>query len=352
MRKLYSIVLLAFFYSFLTAQDVHFSQYYDFAPTLNPALTGNYDGSYRVAAIYRNQWSSSLQKYAYNTPGAFIDLPLFEGLLRGDKIGAGIFAFNDISGAAGLTNLTVGGNLAYHLAFGKTNQHQISLGFQGAFVQKRIDPNRVTFFDQFDEISWSGYNSTSENLSRTSFFYGDFGAGLYWKSKFSKVVKTQLGISATHIQSFFGATDQAFLITNNNLSPLYPRISTDLGFEFTVKDRYIIAPQGLYMMQGPTKKINQMQEILVGMMLGYKFNTGFRNNTALMLGAKYRVKDAVIPTLSIEFRNFKIGAAYDITLSNLKASNRRQGAFEICMVYTGESIRSFKASKTLPARRF
>jgi hypothetical protein len=71
-----------------------------------------------------------------------------------------------------------------------------------------------------------------------------------------------------------------------------------------------------------------------------------------MLGAKYRVKDAVIPTLSVEFRNFKIGAAYDITLSNLRASNRRQGAFEVCMVYTGESIRSYKANKTLPARRF
>lgn len=352
MRKIYSFIFLAFVTNIIFAQDVHFSQYYDFAPNINPALTGNYDGSYRVAAIYRNQWSSSLQKYAYVTPGAFVDLPLFEGLLRGDKIGAGLFAYNDISGAAGLSNLTVGGNLAYHLAFGKSNQHQISLGFQGAFVQKRIDPNRVTFFDQFDEVSWSGYNSTTENLSRTSFYYGDFATGLYWKSKFSKVVKTQLGISASHVQSFFGATDQAFLITNNDLSPLYPRITTDLGFEFTIKDKYVIAPQGLYMMQGPTSKINQMQEVMVGMLLGYKFNTGFRNNTALMLGAKYRLNDAVIPTLSIEFRNFKIGAAYDITLSNLKASNKKQGAFEVCMVYTGESIRSYKANKTLPARRF
>lgn len=352
MRKLYVLLSSVLFCSMLSAQDIHFSQYYDFSPNINPALTGNYDGSYRIAAIYRNQWSSNLQKYAYNTPGVAIDLPLFEGLLRGDKLGVGIFAYNDISGAAGLSNLSVGANLAYHLAFGKTNQHQLSLGFQGAFVQKRIDPARVTFFDQFDEISWSGYNSTSENLSRTSFFYGDFGAGLYWKSKFSKVIKTRAGISASHFQSFFGATDQAFAITNNNLSPLYPRITTDLGLEFTIKDKFVIAPQGLYMMQGPATKITQMQEVLLGLMLGYKFNSGFRNNTELMMGVKCRLNDAVIPTLSIEFRNFKIGAAYDITLSNLKASNKKQGSFELCMVYTGESIRSFKGSKTLPARRF
>ncbi len=56
--------------------------------------------------------------------------------------------------------------------------------------------------------------------------------------------------------------------------------------------------------------------------------------------------------LAVELRNFRIGAAYDITLSDLKQSNLKQGAFEISMMYTGESIRSFKANKTLPARRF
>lgn len=352
MRLIFALTLFLGISIVALAQDIHFSQYYDFAPNINPALTGNYDGSYRISAIYRNQWSSNLQKYAYVTPGAFVDVPFLEGMLRGDKLGAGLFAFNDISGAAGLTNLTVGGNLAYHLAFGKTNQHQVSIGFQGAFVQKRIDPNRVTFFDQFDEISWSGYNATSENIARTSFYYGDFSAGLYWKSKFSNKVKAHAGIASQHIQSFFGATDQAFLITGNNLSPLHARITADAGLEFTIKEKYIIAPQGLYMLQGPNTKMNQMQEIVVGMLLGYKFNTGFRNNTSLMLGCRYRIKDAIIPSLSVEFRNFKIGAAYDVTLSNLRNSNRRQGSFEVCMVYTGETIRSYKANKTLPARRF
>lgn len=354
MRRLYLRFLLAL--SFTTsvsyAQDIHFSQYYTFNQSLNPALTGNFDGSYRIAAIYRNQWSSSLKQHSYSTPGALVEVPLFEGLLRGDKIGAGIFVTNDMSGSAGLSNLTAGASLAYHAAFGRLNQHVISVGLQGSFVQKRIDPRKATFFDQFDEISWSGYNPTSENLSRTSFMYGDAAAGIYWKSRFSKLVSVQMGVSGYHLQSFFGATDQAFLITGNNLSPLYPRLNADLGLEFTIKNKYIIAPEALYTCQGPSKKLNLMQNIVVGGMLGYKFNTGFRNNTNLMVGCRYRLKDAVVPMLSVEFRNFRLGAAYDVTLSDLKLSNKRQGAFEVAMVYTGESIRSYKANKTLPARRF
>ena len=257
-----------------------------------------------------------------------------------------------MSGSAGLSNLTAGATLAYHLAFGKSDQHVISLGLQGAFVQKRIDPKRTTFFDQFDEISWSGFYASSENLSRTSFMYGDAAAGLYWRSRFSKLFALQMGFSAFHIQSFFGATDEAFLIVDNDLSPLYARMNADLGLDFTINDKYIIAPEVLYQFQGPTSKINQMQNIVVGGQLGYKFNDGFRNKTNLMIGCRYRLKDAVIPLLAVEFRNFRLGAAYDVTLSNLRLSNQRQGSFEIALTYTGESLKSYKANKTLPARRF
>ena len=56
------------------SQDLHFSQYYTQASTLNPSLVGNYDGSYRLAAIYRNQWTSAQgKKYGFQTVGADVD---------------------------------------------------------------------------------------------------------------------------------------------------------------------------------------------------------------------------------------------------------------------------------------
>src|SRR5260221_14431713 len=38
--------------------DPHFSQYYVYPSWLNPALTGAFDGDYRVSGIYRSQWGN------------------------------------------------------------------------------------------------------------------------------------------------------------------------------------------------------------------------------------------------------------------------------------------------------
>ncbi|MBK8660094.1 MAG: type IX secretion system membrane protein PorP/SprF [Bacteroidetes bacterium] len=70
-----SFIVLALMASFsVQAQDLHFSQYYTHASWLNPSLVGNYDGSFRLAAIYRQQWTSvTSQKYGFQTVGADVD---------------------------------------------------------------------------------------------------------------------------------------------------------------------------------------------------------------------------------------------------------------------------------------
>ena len=44
----------------LQAQDQHFSQFFAAPLNLNPALAGAYEGSFRVGAIYRDQWRTVL----------------------------------------------------------------------------------------------------------------------------------------------------------------------------------------------------------------------------------------------------------------------------------------------------
>ena len=51
------IILFAIFItgtSTLFAQDIHFSQFNQAPARLNPALTGAFKGSYRIAGIYRS----------------------------------------------------------------------------------------------------------------------------------------------------------------------------------------------------------------------------------------------------------------------------------------------------------
>ncbi len=344
MKKNYILFLFFISFSFfLKAQDAHFSQYYTFNQALNPALTSNNDGSYRVAVIYRNQWSSFLNKSAFSTPGVSLELPLLEGQLRGDKFGLGLMFINDNYGESPLSILNAALSIAYHKSIGKKNRHRLSLGAQVAYIQKTIDSDGFTFYDQFNVISHSGTGQSSDiiNLERGSFYYFDYNFGLYWKSRFGDKVKLQAGFAASHLSQpteyFISETDDYYL----------PRKYTaDLGLEIFFTDKISFSPDALYQLQG------KAQEILAGGSFAYYFNDGFRKKSSIHVGARYRVGDAVAAMVQVEVRNIRLGAAYDINVSDLKTVSKYGGGFEVSLSYTGESIKSYKANKSLPARRF
>jgi type IX secretion system PorP/SprF family membrane protein len=334
----------------INAQDPHFSQYYTHASTLNPSLVGNYDGSFRLAALYRQQWNSAVGKAGYQTVGADIDFCLLEGYLRTDKLAIGVGFFNDRSGTAGLSYLNASLSVAYHKGFGKEGNHRLSIGLQGAFVQKRIeDP---TFGDQFQGHNQTPLTASNEILTR-GFYKFDFNAGLYWRSNFRDRIKLGIGVGAYHLiepkQST--VTNQKTLETDKN-SVLPRKYNVDFNLEaFIGKARKVsITPEFLFMYQQP------FMELLPGASVSYYFNTGFRNNNSVSLGCRFRVggttPDAVIPMANVEFRNVRLGFAYDVNISSLHTSTINRGGFEISLAYIGETVKSFKANKSLPSRRF
>ena len=78
--KFCAIALLLFFFAATQAQDIHFSQFYASPLTLNPALSGFHDGTFRVAGIYRNQWRSVTTPF--QTYGASFDMRLLQKKLK------------------------------------------------------------------------------------------------------------------------------------------------------------------------------------------------------------------------------------------------------------------------------
>ena len=98
MRKSFFLLFsLLLFISFCAkAQDPHFSQFFASPLTLNPAFTGKFDGSWRLAANHRDQWPSIPK--AYVTTSASIDLPILsKSIPEGDVFGLGISALYDAS---------------------------------------------------------------------------------------------------------------------------------------------------------------------------------------------------------------------------------------------------------------
>ena len=129
----------------LKAQDATFSQAFAAPLSLNPALTGSFDGRLRLASIYRNQWANQLAEpissYAASMDMRF-PLNRYKGNKR-DALGFGILAVMDRTPGINVNSnlLTLGG--AYHKSLNIRNTQFLSLGVQFGVVQRSLSYQNI-----------------------------------------------------------------------------------------------------------------------------------------------------------------------------------------------------------------
>ncbi|PZP41957.1 MAG: hypothetical protein DI598_17590, partial [Pseudopedobacter saltans] len=78
-KKLVLCLFLTPLIIYANAQDPHFSQYFAAPMTINPALTGKFDGDFRANVNFRNQWSSI--DNGYKTFTGSVDMPILQNRL-------------------------------------------------------------------------------------------------------------------------------------------------------------------------------------------------------------------------------------------------------------------------------
>src|SRR6187549_112427 len=111
-KLLLTLLLFTVLVSVSLAQDPNFSQFFASPLTLNPALTGRFDGTFRLAANYRNQWPTI--NNAFTTATASLDFPILANTIpEFDTWGVGIIGLSDQSGNKILRNNYVGISTAY-----------------------------------------------------------------------------------------------------------------------------------------------------------------------------------------------------------------------------------------------
>ena len=94
MKSFFSALFLLCMIGGAHAQDPHFSQFFASPLTLNPALTGRFDGNFRVAGNYRNQWPTI--NNAFTTATVSFDMPILANRIpEYDTWGVGIMALTD-----------------------------------------------------------------------------------------------------------------------------------------------------------------------------------------------------------------------------------------------------------------
>ncbi len=319
-RKLrcYVVVCCTCFITNLNAQvDPHFSQYYVYPQWLNPALTGVMDGDYRVAGIYRSQWA--------NIDNGFVSIGVSGEFATNKNINFGVGLFQQSAGNGGYKYFTPYASVAYTgIKFGKNGTHHITLGINGGLINRRFDPSKFKFGNQYNPfIGYDPSMASNEVLANPSQSSFDLGAGaLYFDATPNKKVNVFVGFSTAHItqplDKFSSATAQSRL-------PI--RFTLHGGLKINVNENVSITPNFLYLKQGTA------EEKMLGAYAQIKAGEGFD----FLCGANYRFKDALVPFAGFYYKEFVLGLSYDVTASDLSRIAGTTNSFELSLSFTGKT---------------
>ena len=335
MKKNAAFVIFLFCISFFAnAQDPHFSQFFASPLTLNPAFTGKFDGTVRVAGNYRNQWPAFNNVFTTSTLSVDFDI-LKNKLADYDTWGLGILALTDKAGGGVLTNNYLGLSTSYSKALDEDGFKQIAIGFQGTYGQKRLDRNKLFFEDQLTPFGFTGVTQETFNTNNLNINYLDVNAGLLFSTSTDVSNDFYFGASLYHInrprESFEGADWS-----------IASRTTISAGGFFPVSDILTLHTSGIYQYQA------KASETVIGGALAAALDETSDNPSNVYGGLWYRLNDAIIPYVGLEFSGFRIGATYDVNVSSLKAGSQSRGGMEISVIY----IKRPAGFKGIPCPKF
>ena len=314
----------------MNAQDPVFSQFYNSAVYLNPALIGEEQNMYLNFA-HRSQWGSL--NFPYTTSQVSLIVPYFKDKHKkpeGHVGGVGVSFYGDEAGQG--SNLrTYGGNasFAYNLNLSERTVNRITFGMQLGFIHKNIDVSKLEWGEQYNPFI--GFDNTiipvDLNLIQNRTFF-DVTAGVFWRyfasSDLSNIRSVYAGFSAGHLNH----PDESIIEGNSNRLPVLYK--THGGVVFALSEKASISANYLSMLQ------DQVNQTNIGSFLSYKlpFDTrGQMNNLITRIGAWHRIQDSFIASVEFISNNLQFGFSYDWNVTSLRFNNRGAGSFEISMGY-------------------
>lgn len=302
------------------AQDLHFSQYFNSPLIVNPANTGFIpDGDYRVGVNFRKQWANVGNPY--KTFSAFGDGQLFGDRFENGWVGVGGALLRDVAGTGNLTTTRAFGSVAYHQALGLGSL--ISAGFNVGFINKRVNFDKLTFDNQWNGKFFDINAPSGEPFVSNQVNYFSLQAGLNYAYYPNENTYFNAGISVSNVNR----PSETFFSPSLVDARIPVRFTTFLNGSFKYGNMWIVNPN-VYV-----SKLSSAYEFVVGG--NAQRDLSGDGNTQLILGAYYRVNDAVIPMVGFQQNGYRLSFSYDATASNLSTYNQSRGAYEFSLIKQG-----------------
>jgi type IX secretion system PorP/SprF family membrane protein len=340
MRKCALFIPILCFVGTCYSQDPNFSQFFVSPLTLNPALTGKFNGTLRLAGNYRDQWPEISK--AYITSTISLDAPILKSKISDlDTWGLGVMAMTDKSANGILSGNFLSVSTSYHKGIDEDGLHQIGIGFQGSYTNKRLDGTKLNFLDELDDNGgWTVPSGEAIDNRQVNTSYFDFAVGGLYNGSTDGYNNFYLGVSAYHINK----PKESF--TGDVFYQLNPRVTVNAGGSLPLADKTrTIYISTLFSKQGGATNI------VAGAAAGFLLNEDEDNPTSFYAGAFTRfnnVNDALIPYIGLEYNGLRFGASYDVNISSLKTASQSKGGIEISLIY----IKRPAGYKSIPCPSF
>jgi type IX secretion system PorP/SprF family membrane protein len=342
------------FLSETKAQEAVFAQSYNSPVYLNPAMTGVFDGQWRLNANYRSQWDGIFSSAPIRSIHAAFDYR--KNVVNKDYVSFSFSALSDETGSSARLK-TTRGNLgaSYMMQMGgskyRNSAQYLVVGAQVGVGQHTLGLGDIWFDRQYDSVN-NVVNTTlpTGELLPQSNMYLDYNVGLLYYMTWATNRSLYIGASMHHLSqpniSFYGDPKEN----------LRRRFTLHGGGEIPFNKDLSIMPHAMITLQGPS------MTSIVGANLRYTNHDW--NEVALRMGASFRAAnkylaifdkegrptpdgstvwgDAITLTGIIELNRLLIGASYDIHASSIVVPTNSRGAWEISLIYTGAEKRRVK----------
>ncbi len=335
MRKLLFTVVSIFSFCVTSwGQDSYFTQFYANPLELNPALTGAFEGTYRVSLSYRDQWSGIVDN-PYKTFGLYGDMRFEVGKHGGDYVGAGFTFISDKVATFDFNTLGIKLSGAFHKNLDVRTKQYLSGGLFLGVMQKNVNVEQLYFDDQFNGLN--GYIfPTSEIFPENNYGYTDLGLGLNYAISPSDETQYTVGGSVAHLHepsASFGVRTEEIDAPDIKL---YSKWTGYVSASFEVSELVRILPRFSIISQGPY--------LLMNLGLNTRLVINDHNSNAIQFGIGLRMArdiekltpSAMYLTGGIELGNFILGLSYDFNLDDLSNERLGQGIMEFNVTYIGE----------------
>jgi len=320
------------------AQDTHFSQFYETAVLRNPALTGIFNDDYKAGVVYRNQWSSVGSPYQTILASAETRFSINHS--QTDYLTISAIFCTDKAGAAVLKTTSFYPAINYNKNLGDSHASYLSVGFTAGYLQRSFDLSKLTFDNQYQGGVVVPSLGAGESLPVAKFSHWDLGAGVSFNSGVGENnnVVYFLGLSAYHLTQ-----PRATFSDQSEVLNLATRWNGSFGLNVTLNDIWSTQVHANYAMQG------QYRETILGAMLRWgRLDQSNKQSFAISGGAFYRLNDAIIPSLKLDYKKQSFGISYDINTSTLKDVSKMRGGLELTAFITGFLGHHYEDKHTCP----